>query len=135
MAARHRNAGYFLDAKFGRALTKAEFVGVYRAVAANEDNHVVEAELFRVQIGGEPRAAAEIEEMMWMRVEEARGAGIGAVDEGFGGAVGSRVSAGVKARDLRTDGSFYRSLRKKYSSGRGGWKVRRGRHRWLCRWR
>jgi len=72
MAARHRNAGYFLDAKFGRALTKAEFVGVYRAVAANEDNHVVEAELFRVQIGGEPRAAAEIEEMRWMRVEEAR---------------------------------------------------------------
>ena len=33
----------------------------------------MEAALFRVQIGGEPRAAAEIEEMMWMRVEEARG--------------------------------------------------------------
>jgi len=48
-------------------------VGVYRAVAANEDRHVVEAELFRVQIGGEPRAAEEIEEMMWARVEEARG--------------------------------------------------------------
>ena len=72
MAARHRIAGYFFDAKFGRALTKAEFVGVYRAVAANEDRHVVEAELFRVQIGGEPRAAEEIEEMMWVRVEEAR---------------------------------------------------------------
>ena len=71
-------------------------------------------------------------------VDESRGsagAGIGAVDEGFGGDVGSKVSAGVKARDLRTDGSFYRSLRKKYSSGRGGWKVRRGRHRWLCRWK
>ena len=39
----------------------------------DEDNHVVEAELFRVQVGGEPRAAADIEEMMWMRVEEARG--------------------------------------------------------------
>ena len=72
MAARHRIAGYFFDAKFGRALIKAKFVGVYRAVAANEDRHVVEAELFRVQIGGEPRAAEEIEEMMWVRVEEAR---------------------------------------------------------------
>ena len=91
--------------------------------------------MFRVQVGGEARAAADIEEMMWMRVEEARGPGIGAIDEGFGGAVGPRVSAGVKARDLRTDGSFYRSLREKYSSGRGVWKVRRGRHRWLCRWR
>ena len=73
MAARRRNAGHFFDAKFGRALTKAKFVGVYRAVAVNEDCHVVEAELFRVQTGGEPRAAEEIEEMMWVRVEEARG--------------------------------------------------------------
>jgi len=61
-----------LKEELGCAVTKAEFVGVYRAVAANEDNHVVEAELFRVQIGGEPRAAAESEEMRWMRVEEAR---------------------------------------------------------------
>ena len=43
----------------------------------DEDNHVVEAELFRVQVGGEARAAADIEEMMWMRVEEARGLALG----------------------------------------------------------
>ena len=63
-----------LKEELGCAVTKTEFVGVYRAVAAKQSRHGGGiAELFRVRIGGEPRAAAEIEEMMWMRVEEARG--------------------------------------------------------------
>jgi 8-oxo-dGTP diphosphatase len=60
-----------LQEELGCTLAKAEFLGVYRAVAANEEERVVEAELYKAEIGGEPRVAAEIEEMAWIGREEA----------------------------------------------------------------
>jgi 8-oxo-dGTP diphosphatase len=60
-----------LQEELGCTLAKAEFLGVYRAVAANEEERVVEAELYKAEIGEEPRVAAEIEEMAWIGREEA----------------------------------------------------------------
>jgi 8-oxo-dGTP diphosphatase len=60
-----------LQEELGCTLAKAEFLGVYRAMAANDEECVVEAELYRAEIGGEPRVAAEIEEMAWIGREEA----------------------------------------------------------------
>lgn len=40
-------------------------LGRFSAPAANEAGHVVEAELFAVELGGEINAAAEIAEMVW----------------------------------------------------------------------
>lgn len=36
------------------------------AEAANEPGHLVEAELFSVSLEGEPRAAAEIDQIVWV---------------------------------------------------------------------
>jgi 8-oxo-dGTP diphosphatase len=44
----------------------ARALGRYTAVAANEPGHVVDAELFLVELDGEPQAASEIDEMAWI---------------------------------------------------------------------
>ncbi|MDV3128322.1 NUDIX domain-containing protein [Mycobacterium sp. 21AC1] len=41
-------------------------LGDYRAAAANEPGHVVEAKLYLVSLDGEPHPAAEIEELAWV---------------------------------------------------------------------
>jgi 8-oxo-dGTP diphosphatase len=47
----------------------ALFIGRFEASAANEPDHVVEAELFRVDVGSDDiRIAAEIEEAVWISV-------------------------------------------------------------------
>ena len=48
---------------------RALFVGRFEASAANEPDHVVEAELFRVDVeNGDIRIAAEIEDAIWISV-------------------------------------------------------------------
>lgn len=44
-------------------------LGRYVADAANEPGHTVEAEMFSVTLDQEPRACAEIAEMMWIDAE------------------------------------------------------------------
>lgn len=41
-------------------------LGRHIAQAANEPGHVVDAELFMVSVRGQPRAAAEIDEIAWI---------------------------------------------------------------------
>lgn len=41
-------------------------LGRHIAQAANEPGHVVDAELFMVRVRGQPRAAAEIDEIAWI---------------------------------------------------------------------
>jgi 8-oxo-dGTP diphosphatase len=41
-------------------------LGRHVADAANEPGHLVDAELFMVTLDGEPRAAAEIDEIVWI---------------------------------------------------------------------
>jgi DNA polymerase-3 subunit epsilon len=48
-----------------------EYIGSYRAVAANEENTVVRAEVFFLTTGDEPVAGAEIDELLWVeRLDE-----------------------------------------------------------------
>lgn len=49
--------------------TQIRALGRYVADAANEPGHTVEAELFTVVLENEPRACAEIDEMMWIDAE------------------------------------------------------------------
>lgn len=51
----------------------AAHLGSFSAPAANEPDARVEAELFELTIAGEPIPAAEIEEMIWLSPELARG--------------------------------------------------------------
>jgi 8-oxo-dGTP diphosphatase len=48
-------------------------LGTFRALAANEAGAVVEAALFRVALSTPPRPSAEIEEIVWVRPDAARG--------------------------------------------------------------
>jgi 8-oxo-dGTP pyrophosphatase MutT (NUDIX family) len=41
-------------------------LGRHVAEAANEPGHLVEADLFSVSLDGEPRAAAEIDQIVWV---------------------------------------------------------------------
>jgi 8-oxo-dGTP diphosphatase len=41
-------------------------LGTHTAEAANEPGHTVEAQVFRVSLTGEPRAAAEIDDIAWL---------------------------------------------------------------------
>ena len=43
-----------------------EYLGRYLATAANEPGYRLEAELFRMDIEGEPKPMAEIEELVWL---------------------------------------------------------------------
>ncbi|MDT8896442.1 NUDIX domain-containing protein [Halomonas sp. I1] len=44
---------------------RLEFLGEFTAPAANEPGHQLSAHLFRVELDGPPRAAAEIAELRW----------------------------------------------------------------------
>ncbi len=50
----------------GFDLSTVRPLGHHRAVAANEPDHVVDAQLYLVDLDGEPHPAAEIEEMTWV---------------------------------------------------------------------
>jgi 8-oxo-dGTP pyrophosphatase MutT (NUDIX family) len=45
-------------------------LGRHSAVAANEPGHTVDAELFRVELDGDPVAQAEIDELRWIDPHE-----------------------------------------------------------------
>lgn len=47
-------------------ITTAEYLGLFRAVAANEDDTVVLAAVFAMVAGGEVAASGEIEELLWV---------------------------------------------------------------------
>ena len=47
-------------------ITTAEYLGLFRAVAANEENTVVLAAVFAMTVDGEVAAAGEIEELLWV---------------------------------------------------------------------
>jgi|SRR5579863_8105658 len=51
-----------------------EFLGTFSAPAANEDGWEVEAALYRVNVTGAIRAAAEIEEIVWLDPAQSRDA-------------------------------------------------------------
>lgn len=53
-----------LDVAISASETRA--LGRYVAEAANEPDHLVEAELFMATLKGEPHAAAEIVEIVWI---------------------------------------------------------------------
>ncbi len=55
-----------LNEEIGCALVGSEFLGNFSAVAANEPSCTVEAALFRVEVIGNIRAGAEIEELAWV---------------------------------------------------------------------
>jgi 8-oxo-dGTP pyrophosphatase MutT (NUDIX family) len=45
---------------------ETEYIGSYRAVAANEENTVVRAEVFFLTTAEQPIAGAEIDELLWV---------------------------------------------------------------------
>lgn len=53
--------------------SSARMLGRFTAAAANEPGYVVDADLFLVSLDGVPRAAAEIEEVMWVDPHAANG--------------------------------------------------------------
>lgn len=60
-----------LREELGSAPTDLESLGEFAAPAANEPGHVVAAHLFRATVTSSIRAAAEIEEVVWVTPEEA----------------------------------------------------------------
>jgi len=52
--------------------SSAIYLGRFSAPAANEPGRTVEAEIFTLAITGSPIPTAEIEEAVWVSVEEAR---------------------------------------------------------------
>jgi 8-oxo-dGTP pyrophosphatase MutT (NUDIX family) len=46
----------------------ARFMGRFTALAANEVGETVIADLYGVEVDGDPKAAAEIEELVWLHV-------------------------------------------------------------------
>jgi len=52
--------------ELGVAASSVEPLGRHAADAANEPGQTVEADVFLVTLDGEPRAAAEIDEIVWM---------------------------------------------------------------------
>lgn len=61
-----------LREELGCVLQSAEFLGNFRAPAANEKFRSVEAALFRAQITGEVTVGAEIEEIAWLKAPNER---------------------------------------------------------------
>ena len=49
----------------------AEYLGCFHAVAANEPDHLVKAEIFHLRVTAEFRPGAEIEEARWIGLGEA----------------------------------------------------------------
>jgi 8-oxo-dGTP diphosphatase len=64
LAALAREVREELGAGFDVAAARA--LGRYTAVAANEPDHVVDAELFLVRLDAAPHPAAEIDELAWI---------------------------------------------------------------------
>ena len=62
----HREVAEELGVAATAAGTRA--LGRFRAPAANEPDHTVEAELFAVELAGVPHPAAEIAELAWIDV-------------------------------------------------------------------
>jgi 8-oxo-dGTP diphosphatase len=60
----HREIAEELGVEAVTSATRA--LGRHVADAANEPGHLVEAELFSVSLDGEPRAAAEIDHIVWV---------------------------------------------------------------------
>jgi 8-oxo-dGTP diphosphatase len=52
--------------ELGVAAVSVRSLGRHVAEAANEPGHTVEADVFDVELAGEPRAAAEIDEIAWV---------------------------------------------------------------------
>jgi len=57
-----------LDEELGLKLSPSEplYIGRFHAPAANEPGHIVEADLFHVDLPAPVRPAAEIEEVIWL---------------------------------------------------------------------
>lgn len=60
-----------LEEELGRAPTRLEPLGEFSAPAANEPGHGLRAHLFRAELEGPLRAAAEIAELRWVTPAEA----------------------------------------------------------------
>lgn len=60
------------ELSFTPAVSEARFLGTFTAQAANEPDHLLEAHLFHVRVPDRDfRIAAELEEAIWIRIEEA----------------------------------------------------------------
>jgi 8-oxo-dGTP diphosphatase len=60
-----------LDEEIGLTLDmEPAYLGRFYAIAANEAGRMVEAELFHFTMAHQPRAAAEIAEARWVRLDE-----------------------------------------------------------------
>ncbi len=59
--------------ELGVAASSVQSLGRHVADAANEPGHTVEADVFLVTLAGEPRAAAEIDEIAWIDPADAGG--------------------------------------------------------------
>jgi 8-oxo-dGTP diphosphatase len=57
--------------ELGCALLRAKFPGIFRAPAANEPEHTVEADLYLAEISGEVKPGAEIDEVAWIEPRQA----------------------------------------------------------------
>jgi 8-oxo-dGTP diphosphatase len=55
--------------ELGCGIVDARPLGTFVAEAANEPDAIVEAQLYAVTLSGEPRAQAEIEEVIWLDPE------------------------------------------------------------------
>lgn len=52
--------------ELGTSISKARYVGSFSALAVNEPNHQVVAEVFAIELETEPEIGAEIAEMHWV---------------------------------------------------------------------
>jgi 8-oxo-dGTP diphosphatase len=55
-----------LHEELGCTLLQTKFLGIFRAPAANEPAHTVEADLYLAEISGEVKPGAEIDEVAWI---------------------------------------------------------------------
>lgn len=62
-----------LREELGIVMSRSTYLGSFSAPAANEPGAEVVAELFEVTTDRQPVAAAEIEEMIWLRPDRAEG--------------------------------------------------------------
>ncbi|MEO8094592.1 MAG: NUDIX domain-containing protein, partial [Pseudolysinimonas sp.] len=54
-------------------LDRTEYLGSFRALAANEADTVIRAEVFALSISDEPVPSAEIEELLWLESGDVAG--------------------------------------------------------------
>ena len=58
-----------LKEEIGSEIVDANYIGKFSAPAANEPDHVVEAEMFETILSNEAAPAAEISEINWVNIE------------------------------------------------------------------